>query len=249
VAKRYRVLDFSRLLPGPYASLKLAQLGMDVTCAELPRMPELSRTLMPKLYRGKKRRPFEESMLRDADVILEGFRPGVMDRLGLGYARCRKLNPKLVYCSLAGWKKGRKAGHDINFLAATGWLGDIPAAPVSDMAGGLNAAFQIVGALLKGKGCHLKLSLEAAAEEFLLLPKCHEKGPKWWLGESPFYRLYETKDGGKVAVGALEPRFQSALRDFLGEEPSERVFKAKPAAQWEKLLAPTDFCVNVVKPL
>lgn len=277
---RYKVLDFSRLLPGPYATQALADLGMKVTCVEFPRLPELSRTVAPALYemlnRGKKRltlapeAPRLRRLLAETDVVLEGFRPGVMDRLGLGYAAARKLNPKVVYCSMSGYDPdgplARKAGHDLNFLAMSGWLGlaprgtapAMPASPLADLAGSLGAVSGVLAALLEGRGRHVKVSLTDAAHSLLAIPLARWKDsggrdpgrePQWWNGGDPFYRLYRTKDGGWLAVAAVEKRFSQALLDWLklpGPEGLEAAFAGRTLAQWKRALAGTDFCVTPV---
>jgi crotonobetainyl-CoA:carnitine CoA-transferase CaiB-like acyl-CoA transferase len=267
---RFKVLDFSRLLPGPYATQLLADLGMRVTCVEFPQMPETSRTLMPALFmalnRGKRRLIIDpktpqglrriEALARKADVIVEGFRPGVMERLGIGYAKIKKTNPKLVYCSMSGYrpngKMGSKAGHDLNFLAQSGWLGltqppRMPPAPLADMAGSLGAVAGVLAALLEGRGRHVQVALTDAAHSILALPLAGQDKEPWWSGSDPFYRLYRTKDHGWIAVGALEKRFSGALMAFLGQPKNlEAAFAARTTAQWTKTLAETDFCVTPV---
>ena len=271
--KPYKVLDFSRLLPGPFATQRLADLGMRVTCVEFPRLPEPSRTLSPALYamlnRGKKRVKLEadapklKRLLASADVVVEGFRPGVMDRLGLGYRHAKKLNPKVVYCSMSGYDPdgplGAKAGHDLNFLAMSGWLGlsktpHMPVSPLADLAGSMEAVEGILAALLAGMSRHVKVSLTDAAHRLLAIPLARWKDtgkdpaqePQWWSGGDKFYGLYRTKDSGWVAVGALEPRFSGALTAFLGTDDLEAAFAARTLAEWKDALAQTDFCVTPV---
>jgi crotonobetainyl-CoA:carnitine CoA-transferase CaiB-like acyl-CoA transferase len=271
--KRCTVLDFSRLLPGPYATRRLADLGMKVTCVEFPRLPEPSRTLSPALYamlnRGKKRVKLEAEapklrrLLASADIVVEGFRPGVMDRLGLGYNAARKLNPKVVYCSLTGYDPdgplGKKAGHDLNFLAMSGWLGlskepRMPVSPLADLAGSMEAVEGILAALLEGQGRHLKVSITDAAHRLLAIPLARWKDtgkdpaqePQWWSGGEKFYGLYRTQDGGWLAVGAIEKRFAGALTAFLGTDDLEKAFASRTLAEWTQALQATDFCVTPV---
>lgn len=246
---RYRVLDFSRLLPGPYATQILSDMGMKVTCVEFPRFPELSRSLPPMiggvgslywlLNRGKRRvilAPRSRRLLalaRSAHIVVEGFRPGVMERLGLGYAALKRSNPRLVYCSLGGYpaqgRLGSKAGHDLNFLAASGFLGlspspAMPPVPLADLAGSMAAVSGTLAALLEGRGRHVRVSIAQATHSLLALPLAWARATGrdpgrarlWWNGAHPFYRLYAAKDGAAIAVGAVEKGFALALLDFLG---------------------------------
>jgi len=140
-----KVLDFSTLLPGPYASLMMADMGAEVLRVESPTRPDLVRALPPKdasgesaahsyLNRGKKvialdlKKPeaieIVKQLVSEYDIVLEQFRPGVMSRLGLGYEQLKAINPKLIYCSITGYGQSGpfkdRAGHDINYLALSG---------------------------------------------------------------------------------------------------------------------------------
>lgn len=242
----FKVLDFSKLLPGPFATQVLADLGMKVTRVTLPHSGDLMRETLPAAWRlinrGKKEASFDfrvekkrmAAMIKKADVLVEGFRPGRMEKMGLGYAEVRKINPRIVYCSITGYPRsgpwGRKAGHDINFLAVSGWLGIRPVVPPSqpaDLAGAMAAVTAILAALLeKKRGRHIEISLAEAAHSWLPVPlgELEDKGrdPRaehhWWGadGVHPFYGLYKTKDGSLLAVGALEPGFAVSLLDELG---------------------------------
>jgi crotonobetainyl-CoA:carnitine CoA-transferase CaiB-like acyl-CoA transferase len=181
-----------------------------------------------------------EALIRKADVLLEGFRPGTMEKLGLGYARLAKLNPRLIYCSLVGYDPAgpmaRKAGHDLNFMAASGLLGlgdnrgevSFPAAQLADTAGSVGAVIGILAALVERhktrKGRRVVVPISTALRSLLVIPTGHmtaagrepERGSMWWSGAHPFYNLYRTKDGGWLTVAGLEKVFTYALLEALG---------------------------------
>ncbi len=255
-----RVLDFSKLLPGPYASQVLSDLGMKVTRVELPHFQDMMRAIPPLIdgvgcaywmvNQGKRlllldfRKPAGmkrlEGLIRKADVLLEGFRPGTMEKLGLGYDRLRSLNPRLIYCSLVGFDPAgplaRKAGHDLNFLAASGLLGlgnnrgevTFPAAQLADTAGSVGAVIGILAALVERhktrKGRRVVVPITTALRSLLVIPLGHMKasgreparGTMWWSGAHPFYNLYRTQDGGWLTVAGLEKVFTYALLEALG---------------------------------
>ena len=255
---KIRIVDFSRLLPGPYATQVLADMGCKVTRVELPYFADMTRELPPlidgvgatywMINQGKKRLLLDfrkpaglkkaRALIAKADVLVESFRPGVMEKSGLGYEELRRLNPRLVYCSLAGYPEGdweKKAGHDLNFLAMSGMLalGDsegkisFPAAQFADLSGSMAAVSGILAGLLesraRGRGRHLKISLAASIHSWLTIPLASwaatgkETAPRseWWNGAHPFYRLYPTKDARHLAVAALEPVFYRSLLDAL----------------------------------
>jgi alpha-methylacyl-CoA racemase len=241
------VLDLSRNAPGPYASLLLAQLGASVTTVTGgrtgPALDELSHgkrhvTLNLRAPAGR------EAALRLAegsDVFLESFRPGVCDRLGVGYEAVSARNPGIVYCSLTGYGQtgdlAHRAGHDINYLAVAGLLAclgpadGMPAPPlnlVGDLGGGgLWAAFGVVSALVErgrtGRGRYVDTAMVDGVLSMMLSwfamwrsPVLPDRGRGLVTGEAPFYRCYPCADGRLVAVGAIEPRFFAALWDLLG---------------------------------
>lgn len=252
-----KVLDFTKLLPGPYATQILADMGCKVTKIELPHFKDEARYAPPlieglgALYRainrGKEeltvdfRKPeglakvFE--LVDGADVLIEGFRPGLMERSGLGEAAVRARNPRLVYCSLVGYPSGgpmaKKAGHDLNFLSLSGMLGlqsgdaRVLPAQLADLSGSLAAVAAILAALLErektGAGRRVEVAMSECAHSLLPIPLSElaadgrePSGPRWWNGAHPFYRLYETKGGGRLAVAALEKPFALTLLDALG---------------------------------
>jgi len=306
-----RILDFSKLLPGPYATQVLSEMGCRVTKVELPYFGDLIRELPPKIQgvgstywmvnQGKRLLSFDfrkpkglerlRGLIRSSDVLVEGFRPGLMDRIGLGYPKVRALNPRLIYCSLTGYPPegpwARKAGHDLNFLAASGFLGlgnsegrvAFPSAQVADLAGSMAAVSGMLAALLErersGKGRHLRISLAEAVHSWLVIPLGYlratgrdpSREPHWWSGAHPFYRLYDTKDGRKLAVAAVEKGFAVSLLDELGlsslrglaDDPMAnarplgsalaRAFRREGLGEWERRLAGKDFCVCPVHTL
>jgi alpha-methylacyl-CoA racemase len=236
------VLDFSTLLPGPLATLMLAEAGAEVIKVERPGgedmrhfPPAFGATSAPfaVLNGGKKSiavdlkseegRQSLEPLLKRADILIEQFRPGVMERLGLGYEAVRRLNSRVVYCSITGYgqqgPRAQEAGHDLNYQAVTGLLSlspTMPAALVADIAGGaMPAVMNILLALrqrdLTGEGSFLDIAMADAMFTFAWfgLAQGHATGRFPGAGEnmlaggSPRYGLYETADGRYLAVGAL----------------------------------------------
>ena len=255
-----RVLDLTRLLPGPYCTLVLSDLGACVDKVEEPgtgdylrHMPD-GAGMFEALNRDKRslaldlKRPDGPALLRElarrADVLVEGFRPGVLDRLGVGPTALRALHPGLVVCSITGFGQtgplAQRAGHDIGYLARAGVLGlqgpadDVPQVlgiQLADIAGGaLWAAIAILGALVErhrtGQGRHLDVSMTDGAHAFLTSAlgsflqggRPPARGGEHLTGGIAAYRTYETKDGRYVAVGALEPKFWTNLCAATGLE-------------------------------
>jgi alpha-methylacyl-CoA racemase len=257
-----RVLDLTRLLPGPFATLLLADLGADVVKIEdtgagdyLRHLPPLTSSKGPgsddemggmyvALNRGKRsiaidlKTPAGLSILKRmcarADVLVEGFRPGVMARLGLAPEELCKEFPRLIVCSLSGYGQtgpwSGKAGHDIGYLALSGALsrcGDdpttapqLPGVQLADVMGGAqSAALAILAALLErnqsGRGRTLDVAMSEGAMTFLLphlgtlaagqAPQA--RGEDVLSGSHPCYRVYACAEGGAMALGALEPKF------------------------------------------
>ena len=248
-----KVLDLSRLFPGPYCSMILADLGADVLRiedrrfeGEGPGMPTVMRNKRHMTLNLKHPRGLEIfcRMGESTDVILEGFRPGVADRLGIGYGRMKNLNERLIYCSVTGYGQDGPykdmVGHDINYLSFGGVLGltgepgrkpVIPPIQVADMAaGGMNAAIGILAALYArqttGKGQYIDISMMDGIVAMLPFPasllwgmgKDPQRGDTLLSGRFPCYSVYETKDGQYISLGALERRFWSALCKELGRE-------------------------------
>jgi crotonobetainyl-CoA:carnitine CoA-transferase CaiB-like acyl-CoA transferase len=261
------VLDFSTLLPGPLATLFLAEAGAEVIKVERPGGEDMRRFPPPlgdgsapfaALNAGKKSivadlktqegRAALHPLLGRADILVEQFRPGVMDRLGLGYGDVRTINPKVVYCSISGYgqtgPRAGEAGHDINYQAVAGLLSlspgtlhapTVPPALTADIGGGaMPAVINILLALrrrdLTGEGCHLDIAMADAAFTFAWqglaegfatgrFPGSQET---MLTGGSPRYGLYATADGRFLAVGALEPKFWEAFCEGIGLDPALR---------------------------
>jgi len=263
-----RVLDLSRLLPGGFCSLLLADFGADVIKVEDTGMGDYIRWSPPfhegvedsaksalflSLNRGKrsirvnlKTEEGREVLLRlarDADVLLESFRPGVLDRLGVGYERLREENPGLVYCAITGYGQDGplrdRSGHDMNYLGLVGLLGltgeaggpPVQAAgQIADLGGGaLMAAFGILAALRErdrsGEGQLVDVSmadgalscLAMVAARFLAEGVVPRRGHLELAGGLVCYRPYAAADGW-VTLGALEPKFWSAWCRGVGRE-------------------------------
>jgi alpha-methylacyl-CoA racemase len=249
-----RVLDLSRLLPGPFCSLYLAQLGAEVIKIEEPNGGDYareSRELFAQVNRGKKSVTLDlrqaadvakfKELVAKADVVLESFRPGVMDRLGCGYETLKQINPKLVYAALTGYGQTGPyrdwAGHDLNYLAIAGALdqfgnaGGPPAQinlQVADLAGGaLTCAIGILAAVLgaraSGAGSFVDVSMTdgSAALQVIALASLREHGKTFprggdiLSGALPNYAVYKCRDGKYLAVGALEPKFLKKLGQVL----------------------------------
>ena len=294
-----KILDLSRLFPGPYASMILADLGADVLriedrrfAGEGPGMPTVMRnkrhmTLNLKHPQGKE---IFFRLAREADVVLEGFRPGVTRRLGIEYESIRGVNEKIIYCSVTGYGQDGPyrdmVGHDINYLSFGGVLGlngdtggapVVPPIQVADMAaGGMNAALGILAALIArqrtGRGQYIDISMLDGVVAMLPFPasmlwslgQSPRRGDTLLSGRYPCYQVYETKDGGFISIGALEPRFWEALckklgrEDFIpaqydeGEKRAEmfsclrEAFKKKNREEWMGELQDLDVCVGKV---
>ncbi|MEP9353733.1 CaiB/BaiF CoA-transferase family protein [Xanthobacter sp. KR7-65] len=242
-----RVVDLSRLAPGPYCTMLLADLGAEVIVVGGGRagvaIPEFSRgkTHIGLDLKAPAGRAALHALVKTADVLVEGFRPGVADRIGAGYAELSALNPRLVYCALTGFgqdgPRAKEAGHDITYLALSGVLGAMgpkdgpPEAPlnlVADFAGGsLMAAIGILAAVIEAKGSGKGQFIDAAMMDGSLslmamhwplwrTPHWPARGDGLLGGGAPFYRSYACADGRFVAVGALERGFFESLWRTLG---------------------------------
>ncbi len=258
-----RVLDVSRLLPGPFCSMLLADMGAEVIKIEDTQGGDYARYYPPFTDAGHG--AFFEAINRNkqsvainlkdprgvdlfidlaaqADVVLESFRPGVMERLGCGYEVLKQANPDLVYCAITGYGQdgpyADKAGHDLNYLALAGLLeqngplGEAPVPPgfqLADIAGGaLYGALGITGALFqraRGEGgSFVDISMTEGALS-LHIPlhgnlraedREQVRGGEMLTGGVPCYGVYETKDGAYLAVGALEPKFWTGFCEVAG---------------------------------
>ena len=244
------VLDLSRLLPGPYCSMILADHGARVIAVEDPRYrPE---GLFAPAYRNKQHmtlnlktvagREVFSRLAGWADVLIEGFRPGVTTRLKVDYASVRRVNPRIVYCSITGYgQTGRlrdRVGHDVNYLAQSGVLDligpadgppCIPGVQIADIAGGgMNAAIGILMALISrqrtGEGQHIDISMTdgliGLLPVALFLNADRATAPRrsdsLLSHRYACYTAYATADGRHLAIGALENRFWLRLCDHFG---------------------------------
>jgi alpha-methylacyl-CoA racemase len=250
-----RIVEFESIGPGPYGAMLLADLGAEVLRVARPgaeRGALIADIGGAVLHRGRRaitldlKNPEDHALARRligrADGLIEGLRPGVMEKLGLGPGECLELNPRLVYGRVTGWGQegplARTAGHDINYIALAGVLGaigpaDRPPPPplnlVGDFGGGgLFLAFGMLAALIEagrtGRGQVVDSAmLDGAASQMAMLCAWHgsglwqdRRGSNLLDGAAPFYRCYECADGRHVAVGSLEPQFFAALMAGLG---------------------------------
>jgi crotonobetainyl-CoA:carnitine CoA-transferase CaiB-like acyl-CoA transferase len=277
------VVDFSRYLPGAYASRELLELGARVVCVEPPGGDPLRATAPAwdaALRAGKESievdlkgdRTSVLELLREADVVLESFRPGVAGRLGIGP---EQVPERTVYCSITGFGLGgrheQRAGHDLNYLGWSGALWDtapsLPPVQIADFAAGaLGAVTRILAALLErertGTGSHVVISMTDGSNRFVSHRLGGDTVPRMLTGGLAYYRIYETADGRYLTVAALEPVFFKRLTELLGRpELAERqhdhdqetlaaelaaIFAARPLAEWLELLDAEDVCVGPV---
>lgn len=240
-----RVLDLTRLLPGGVATLMLADMGADILKIESPDGGDYARWMPPLVdgqsayfaatNRGKRSAILNlkdargvallHRMAAQADVLIESFRPGVMDRLGVGYAALQAVNPRLIFCALSGWGAtgayAHKSGHDLNYVSAAGILGEMRApqpmgGQLADIGGAYAAVAGICAALAgrerTGEGAFLDISLFDSALPFMTIGWVevvtggeHVRGSL--SGGLACYNVYSTRDDQAVALAALEPKF------------------------------------------
>jgi crotonobetainyl-CoA:carnitine CoA-transferase CaiB-like acyl-CoA transferase len=265
-----KILDFSTLLPGPYATMMLADLGADVLKIEAPGRPELTRMMPPfdadgisaghgLLNRSKRSLGLNLKGAGSAeiikklivehgyDIIVEQSRPGVMDRLGVGYAALRAVCPNIIYCSLTGYGQTGpyrdRAGHDLNYLALSGMLAHYgrkgstpPPLPtqVADIGGGsLHLVIGLLSAVIRrtttGDGAHVDISMHdgslawnSMAAAAVIVGDEPPEPEGMLLNGGTFYDLYETQDGGLLSVGSLEPKFWQQFCQAIGREDLTR---------------------------
>lgn len=262
-----KILDFSTLLPGPYATMMLADLGANVLRIEAPNRPELTRMMPPHdddgiaaghayLNRNKrslglnlKERESAEIVKKliveqGYNIVVEQMRPGVMDRLGVGYAALKAVCPHLIYCSLTGYGQSGplrdRAGHDLNYLALSGMLshygrngGDAPPplpTQVADIGGGsLHLVIGLLSAVIRrgatGEGAHVDIAMHDGALAWngmaaatTIVGGTSPTPESELLNGGSFYDLYETKDGELLSVGSLEPKFWAQFCAGIGRK-------------------------------
>ena len=245
------VIDLSRLLPGPYCSMILADHGARVIAVESKQFMadglfintvNRNKEHMSLNLKSEEGKQIFLRLFEKADVMLEGFRPGVVDRLGVDYERMRKVNPKIIYCSITGYGQDGpmrdRVGHDVNYLSYAGVLNligepdrppSIPGMPIADIAaGGMNAAIGILLALFArektGRGQYIDISMTDGMVAFLPVALFFQQ----LTGQDPrradamlshryaCYNTYETADGRYLSIGAVENRFWKTLCEHFG---------------------------------
>ncbi|MDB5284885.1 MAG: carnitine dehydratase [Bacteroidota bacterium] len=268
-----KIIDFTRLLPGPLATMFLADLGADVIKVEDPHRPDYVRDFEPRiggdsmyylsLNRSKRSLAVNyispegieviHSLVRKADVLIEQFRPGVMDKLGFGYEQLSKINPKLIYVSVTGYGQHSSlsgaAGHDLNYIGVAGALGItgaengdpvIPGFQLADIAGGSYMAMNAVLAALyqrerTGKGDFVDVAMTDAVVPFSVMQFAYQQGLKKEPGRGKYelsggianYNVYKCKDDKYVALGSLEPKFWNNFCAKIGREDWTQAFLKK----------------------
>jgi crotonobetainyl-CoA:carnitine CoA-transferase CaiB-like acyl-CoA transferase len=271
-----KVLDFSTLLPGPVCTLLLAEAGAEVVKVERPGTGDEMRTYTPSvgpdsvnfalLNRGKRSIAIDLKdgpslqrlmpLLREADVVVEQFRPGVMDRLGLGYETLSGINPGLIYCAITGYgqhgPRAAVAAHDLNYIAESGMLSlaagndgapVVPPALIADIAGGAYPAVMNILLALRqrehdGKGCKLDISMSDNLFTFLYWALGQGEAAGAWpgpadslvTGGSPRYQLYRAADDRFVAAAPLEERFWGNFCEAIDLPAEFRNDRHDPAA-------------------
>jgi len=294
-----RIVELDALGPVPLCAMLLADHGAEIVRVARPGSPVVddavggailhrSRPSIALDLKTGEGRDTVLALIAQADAVLEGFRPGVMERLALGPAECLARNPRLVYARMTGWGQtgplAQRAGHDINYLAITGALhmigpADTPVPPlnlVADYAGGaMMLAFGVLAGILDarrtGQGQVVDAAMCDAVPMLLSLFQAFAQSGGWedrraanlLDGGAPFYRCYRCRDGGFVAVGALEPQFFRALMaglDLSAEDypqgdqsrwpaMAEAVaarFLTRSRDEWADAFAGTDACVSPV---
>jgi alpha-methylacyl-CoA racemase len=305
-----KILDFTSLLPGPFATLYLADMGADVlrvTAGVRPdpiesRPPFIAQTKLSGLwaYLGRNKKSINlnlkdpraikivRQLIGEYDVLIEQYRPGVMGKLGLDYESLQKINPALIYCSLTGYGQSgplsQRAGHDINYLSLAGLMAysgrkstgpSLTGMQIADIASGsFHSIIAILAAVINrkatGEGQYLDISMTDGVMAFHILPAAtyltsgeepdRESGR---LNGGNLYDFYETKDGGYMSVGSLEPQFAAAFLKAIGRPdlvpegiaPKEinrvkeevcKIFKSKTREEWTAIFREVDSCVEPV---
>jgi alpha-methylacyl-CoA racemase len=258
-----KILDFTTLVPGPFATMMLADMGAEVLRIESPTRPDLLRNMPPfadgqstahgTLNRNKRSIALDlknpeavaiaKRLVEDYDIVIEQFRPGVMQRLGLGYEQLHEINPKLIYCSVTGYGQTGpyrdRAGHDNNYLSISGLNGysgrgsdrtPIMGMPVADIAGGsLHAVIGILAAVnqrhISGEGQQIDISmtdamfsLNALFGSTYLSAGVEPTSGSMSLNGGSFYDYYQTSDNRYLSIGSLEPQFFQVLCQTLGDD-------------------------------
>jgi alpha-methylacyl-CoA racemase len=293
-----KVIELGGIGPGPHAAMMLADLGADVVRVRRPGGLKMPAEDVDLTHRGKRIIDLDVksqpqvllALAAKADVLVDCFRPGTCERLGIGPDECAAVNPRLIFARITGWGQdgplAMTAGHDINYLSQTGALNAIgyrdrpPVAPlnlVADFGGGsMFAVLGIVAALFEREHSGTGQVIDAAMVDGVSIlaqmmwtinatGRLRNERESFMLdGGAPFYRTYETSDGGYVAVGSIEPQFFAALLTGLGLAPQEvpaqgdvgrydemraiftERFAARTRDHWTEVFAGTDACVTPV---
>jgi alpha-methylacyl-CoA racemase len=278
-----RIVEFAGIGPAPFAVMLLADMGASVVRIERagsdwPDVPIVSRGRASLIL--DLRSPGDLTLAREAiaaaDVLVEGFRPGAMERLGLGPEDAAAVNPRLIYGRMTGWgqtgPRSGTAGHDINYIAVSGMLwgigGRAPLNLLGDYAGG--GAYLVMGilaALFERESSGVGQIVDAAIVDgaaSMMAPilgmmaagvMASDPSRSILAGNAPYYRTYRCSDGGLIAAGPLEPRFRRVMTDALGLAPGaadsdgealEQLFLLRSRAEWASLFDNTDACVSPV---
>lgn len=264
--KGIRIIDFTNYIPGPFATLRLAELGAEVIKVEGPDGDPARNTgdgyVFSAHNRGKKSiainlkhedgKQIARGLIAKADALIESFRPGVMEKLGLGYKAVKVINPKIVYCSVTGYGNtglmAELGSHDLNYMSLSGALSQLkdregrpihPTNTFADYIGGLAASERILAGLvsrgLSGNGSYHCLSIvdcmaSAMANHVMIAKQTGDQnGVSILNGTVVAYSLYETKDGRFVSLAALERKFWNSFCQALGREEWEHAHYSKPS--------------------
>lgn len=267
--KGTRILELSGIGPGPYCGMMLADMGADVVCIDRAVTPMLNpatdcnrrgkRSIILDLKSPEGKKTFL-ALAEKADALFEGFRPGVMEKVGLGPEECMALNPRLVYGRMTGWGQtgplAQAAGHDINYISLSGSLhaigrqGEKPVIPlnlVGDFGGGaMFLAFGMVCALLEaresGKGQVVDAAMTDGSASLMTLFHSLDAQGGWSTrrgnnlldGGAHFYDVYETSDGKFISIGSIEPQFYACLIEKAGLDEDEFKVQNDPR-KWPQL--------------
>ena len=285
--KDVKVLDLTRLLPGPYCTWILSELGADVLKIEDPWEGDYARgtPLYDLINTGKKsltinlkkdagKKIFLELMLK-SDVLVESFRPGVMDKLGLGYETLKEYNEKIIFCSISGYGQNGPyrdvPGHDINYMSISGLLGInrtaespmIPGMPIADIGGGVFGALSILAGLYKrkidGTGEYIDVSMTDVVSSFFTIAYRGLINETLLSGSLPCYNAYKTKDAKFLSVGTVEAKFWNNFclkmnRDDLIQrqydtsaiEEIKGIFLEKTREEWMEIFKGEDAMVTPI---
>ncbi|MDY7032664.1 MAG: CaiB/BaiF CoA-transferase family protein [Thermodesulfobacteriota bacterium] len=275
-----KILDVSRLLPFNYCTMMLADLGAEVLKVEEPGMGDYMRWLPPKLkkenaiflmanrnkrsmtlnFREEKGKEILRQLAKENDVLFESFRPGVMNKLGVGYENLKEVNPKLVFCSSTGYGQTGpykdRPGHDMNYISVAGILEAtgrhtgapvIPGIPVADMSIGIFSAFSILAGIMArdrtGKGQHIDVSMTDCMVSYnmmniadFVVGQQSQDAEKFGItGETPCYNVFKTKDGKFISLGNIEGKFWKNTLKLINREDLDK-FQFATGEEGEKAM-------------